>query len=59
MFGLDMFNCIIGAACLFCMNILPWYFMLHNWAMFWKLAVVFLVTAAILYRTWYKTLPTD
>jgi len=38
---------------------MPLYFMLHDWAMFFKLLVVFLLTAGVLYRSWYKTLPED
>ncbi len=59
MAGVDMFNCMVGAACLFCLNMMPVYFMLHNWTMFWRLAVGFALTAAIMYRSWYKRLPTD
>ena len=59
MFALDMFNCVMGAACLFCMNVMPLYFMLHDWSMFFKLLVVFLLTAGVLYRSWYRTLPED
>jgi Na+/proline symporter len=57
--GLDTFNCIVGATGLFAMNMAPIYFMLHNWSMFFKLLVVFLMCAGIMYRSWYKTLPTD
>ena len=59
MFGLDMFNCAVGAACLFCLNTMPFYFMLHDWGMFLRLMLVFLLTVAIMYRTWYKRLPED
>ncbi|MBN2288085.1 MAG: hypothetical protein JXQ83_02055, partial [Candidatus Glassbacteria bacterium] len=59
MLGTDLFNCVIGAACLFCLNLLPFYFMLHDWSMFFRLLTGFLLTAAVLYRTWYKTLPND
>jgi SSS family solute:Na+ symporter len=57
--GYDLFNCLVGAASLFCLNLLPFYFMLHDWDMFFKLLAGFLVTAAVMYRTWYKTLPED
>jgi solute:Na+ symporter, SSS family len=59
MLRLDLLNCVVGAACLFCLNMMPVYLMLHNWSMFWKLALVFTVTAATMYRTWYRTLPRD
>jgi solute:Na+ symporter, SSS family len=59
MLGYDLFNCLVGAACLYCLNLLPFYFMLHDWDMFFKLLAGFLLTAAVMYRTWYKTLPTD
>ena len=59
MFGTDIFNCVVGAACLYCLNLMPFYFMLHNWTMFFRLLAGFAVTAAILYKTWYKTLPRD
>jgi Na+/proline symporter len=57
--GYDLTNCMVGAASLFCLNLLPFYFMLHDWDMFFKLLAGFLVTAAVMYRTWYKTLPED
>ena len=38
---------------------MPVYFMLHNWVLFFRLLVVFLVTATIMYFSWYKTLPPD
>jgi solute:Na+ symporter, SSS family len=59
MFALDMFNCAVGAVSIFCLNLLPFYFMLHNWDMFFRLLTGFGVTAFILYFSWYKTLPTD
>ena len=59
MFGYDILNCIVGGACLFCLNLMPFYFMLHDWGMFLKLLLGFLLTAAVMYRTWYKTLPND
>ena len=59
MFSLDMFNCAVGAVCLFSLNMMPVFFMLHNWAMFFQLLLVFLITAATMYRTWYKNLPLD
>ncbi|MEA1997016.1 MAG: hypothetical protein U9N45_05230 [Gemmatimonadota bacterium] len=59
MFYIDIFNCVVGATCLFCLNLLPFYFMLHDWTMFFRLLTGFLVTAAVLYRSWYKTLPSD
>ncbi|MEA2064483.1 MAG: hypothetical protein U9P14_12340 [Gemmatimonadota bacterium] len=59
MFLIDIFNCIVGASSLFCLNLLPFYFMLHDWTMFFKLLIGFVITAAVLYRSWYKTLPRD
>jgi len=59
MCGLDILNCSIGAVCLFSLNMMPVFFMLHDWSMFWKLALVFVLTAAAMYRTWYKNLPGD
>jgi solute:Na+ symporter, SSS family len=59
MFGIDMFNCLVGATCLFCLNLMPFYFMLHDWPMFLKLLACFGLTCAVLYKSWYKTLPSD
>ncbi len=59
MFTRDLFNMIIGAISIFCLNALPFFFMLHNWTMFWRLFIIFLVTAAMLYYSWYKALPED
>ncbi len=59
MFKLDLFNCLVGAVGLFALNMAPIYFMLHDWAMFARLAVVFALAAGIMYRSWYKTLPAD
>ncbi|MFC1613845.1 hypothetical protein ACFL5K_00940 [Gemmatimonadota bacterium] len=59
MMSIDLLNCLVGGTCLFCLNLLPLYFMLHDWSMFFRLLIVFLATAAVLYRTWYKTLPND
>lgn len=58
-FGLDFLNSAVGATALFCLNMLPVYFMLHNWGMVWKLALVFILTAGTMYFTWYRTLPRD
>ena len=58
-FWKDFTNCAIGAVALFSLNLMPVYFMLHNWVMFFRLLVVFLVTATIMYFSWYKTLPPD
>jgi len=55
----DLINCLVGAVALFCLNMMPVYFMLHNWVMFFRLAVVFVLTAGTMYFTWYRTLPTD
>ncbi|MCE5269903.1 hypothetical protein LLH00_01305 [bacterium] len=59
MLALDLTNCLVGAVSLFCLNLMPFYFMLHDWSMFLRLLAVFLVTAAVMYRTWYRTLPQD
>ena len=59
MFKLDMFNCAVGAVCLFSLNMMPVFFMLHDWATFVRLLLVFLVSGATMYRTWYKNLPLD
>jgi solute:Na+ symporter, SSS family len=59
MLKLDMFNCLVGAVGLFAMNMAPIYLMLHDWAMFTKLAIIFVLAAGIMYRSWYKTLPND
>ena len=59
MLRLDLFNCAVGATCLFSLNMLPVFFMLHNWPMFRALLLVFALTAGIMYRSWYKNLPTD
>lgn len=59
MFRLDMFNCGLGAVNLFCLNMSAVFFMLHQWKMFLTMLVVFLTTAAVMYRTWYRTLPRD
>jgi len=59
MFGWDMLNCAVGAVSLFCLNMMPVFFMLHNWPMFWKMSLVFALTAGIMYRTWYRKLPND
>ena len=55
----DLFNMGVGAASIFALNVLPFYFMLHNWHMVGILGFIFLTTAVILYFTWYKTLPND
>ena len=54
-----MLNCAVGAVSLFCLNMMPVFFMLHNWQMFWKMSLVFAVTAVLMYKTWYKRLPND
>jgi hypothetical protein len=54
-----MLNCLVGATCLFCLNMMPVYFMLHNWPMFLRLFVVFALTASTMFWTWYKNLPND
>jgi solute:Na+ symporter, SSS family len=59
MLRLDLLNCVVGAAALFCLNMMPVYFMLHNWVMFSRLALVFALAAGTMYFTWYRTLPTD
>jgi len=59
MFRLDMLNCLVGATCLFCLNMMPVYFMLHNWSMFLRLFAVFALTASTMFWTWYKNLPND
>ncbi len=59
MLKLDIFNCIVGAIGLFALNMAPIYFMLHDWALFTKLIIVFALAAGIMYRSWYKTLPND
>ena len=59
LFGWDMFNCATGAVGLFCLNMMPVFFMLHNWGMFWKVALVSALTGMVLYRTWYRKLPAD
>lgn len=59
MMAIDLTNCLVGAVCLYCLNLMPFYFMLHDWPMFLQLLAGFLLTASVMYRTWYKTLPTD
>ncbi|MCE5272084.1 hypothetical protein LLH00_12480 [bacterium] len=59
MFGLDMFNCAVGGLNLFCLNLMVVFLMLHSWNWLALFVTVFLATAAIMYRTWYRTLPTD
>ncbi len=59
MFRLDMLNCALGAVNLFCLNMSAVFFMLHNWTMFFTLLTIFLATATVMHRTWYRTLPSD
>ncbi len=53
----DAANMLIGATALFCLNMMPVYFMLHDWTVFSRLAGVFVLTAGAMYWTWYRTLP--
>ena len=59
MFGRDMVNCAVGAVGLFALNMMPVFFMLHAWGTFFKMALVAAAAGAILYRNWYRRLPTD
>jgi len=54
---LDFFNLIIGALNIFVLNLLPFYFMLHDWHKVTILLTIFIVSAIVLYFSWYKTLP--
>ena len=56
---LDFFNMVVGAVSIFALNLIPFYFMLHDWFMVLKLFLVFAITAIVLYFSWYNTLPTD
>ena len=59
LFKWDVFNMIVGAVGIFSLNVIPFYFMLHNWKRLGILSLIFLVTAVVLYFSWYKKLPED
>jgi SSS family solute:Na+ symporter len=51
-FGHDMMNVAIGVVCQFTLVTAPIYFVLKNWTGFLASVALFVVTAAILKRTW-------